>query len=76
MSVSLDTSLYKVSKSWSLSRKVGCVETKITTWDDLAFKLIIRNEYCEKDKDKAKTGQNQARDWKEHEKSKSKTYSS
>ncbi|GKG31922.1 hypothetical protein Tco_0426872, partial [Tanacetum coccineum] len=29
--------------------------------------------YSLKDKNKAKNGQNQARDWKEHEKSKSKT---
>ncbi|GJX99639.1 hypothetical protein Tco_0356658 [Tanacetum coccineum] len=34
------------------------------------------NGYFKKDKDKAKTGQNQARDWKEHEKSKPKTCSS
>ncbi|GJU73580.1 reverse transcriptase domain-containing protein [Tanacetum coccineum] len=39
--VSLDTSLCGVSKSWSLSRKVGMCRDEIATWDDLAFKLII-----------------------------------
>nr|GFB47521.1 hypothetical protein [Tanacetum cinerariifolium] len=41
-----DTSLCGVSKAWSLSSKVGMcrdesrAETKVATWDDLAFKLI------------------------------------
>nr|GFA02921.1 hypothetical protein [Tanacetum cinerariifolium] len=39
-SVSLDTSLCGVSKPGHLAARLGCAETKVVTWDDLAFKLI------------------------------------
>nr|GEZ50970.1 reverse transcriptase domain-containing protein [Tanacetum cinerariifolium] len=35
-----DTSLCEVSKPGYLAAKLGCAETKVVTWDDLAFKLI------------------------------------
>nr|GEZ82680.1 ribonuclease H-like domain-containing protein [Tanacetum cinerariifolium] len=38
--MSPDTSLCGVSKAWYLAAKLGCAETKVATWDDLAFKLI------------------------------------
>nr|GEW34734.1 reverse transcriptase domain-containing protein [Tanacetum cinerariifolium] len=40
MSVSPDTSLCGVSKAGHLPARLGCAETKVVTWDDLAFKLI------------------------------------
>nr|GEY36134.1 hypothetical protein [Tanacetum cinerariifolium] len=39
-SMSPDTSLCRVSKPGHLAARLGCVETKVVTWGDLAFKLI------------------------------------
>ncbi|GJW86188.1 hypothetical protein Tco_0161528 [Tanacetum coccineum] len=39
--MSPDTSLCGVSKACHLAARLGCAETKVATWDDLAFKLII-----------------------------------
>ncbi|GJT23008.1 reverse transcriptase domain-containing protein [Tanacetum coccineum] len=40
-SVRPDTSPLWVPKSHVTSARLGCAETKVATWDDLAFKLII-----------------------------------
>nr|GEV35752.1 reverse transcriptase domain-containing protein [Tanacetum cinerariifolium] len=40
MFVSPNTSLCGVSKAGHLAARLGCAETKVATWDDLAFKLI------------------------------------
>ncbi|GJT64665.1 hypothetical protein Tco_1016145 [Tanacetum coccineum] len=46
--------------------RLGCAETKVATWDDLAFKLIIlRYGYCKNLKKMVKTGQTRARDGEE-----------
>nr|GEZ33820.1 hypothetical protein [Tanacetum cinerariifolium] len=39
-SVSPDTSLCGCQKPGHLAVRLGCAKTKVTTWDDLAFKLI------------------------------------
>nr|GEY17704.1 hypothetical protein [Tanacetum cinerariifolium] len=39
-SMSPDTSLCGCQKSGHLAARFGCAETKVATWDDLAFKLI------------------------------------
>nr|GEY09787.1 putative reverse transcriptase domain-containing protein [Tanacetum cinerariifolium] len=65
LSVSPDTSLCEVSKAWSLSARLGCAETKVATWDDLAFKLmpfeLNVKEYQEKDKIGSKPNKNEKR---------------
>nr|GEU71399.1 reverse transcriptase domain-containing protein [Tanacetum cinerariifolium] len=40
-SVSIDTSLCGCQKPGHLAARLGCAKMKVTTWDDLAFKLII-----------------------------------
>nr|GEV34181.1 hypothetical protein [Tanacetum cinerariifolium] len=50
-------------KPGHLAVRLGCAETKVATWDDLAFKLITLGwkemDIKEKNKIRAKTGQNQ-----------------
>nr|GEV59347.1 hypothetical protein [Tanacetum cinerariifolium] len=41
MSVSLDIISVGCQKPGHLAARLGCAETKVATWDDLAFKLII-----------------------------------
>ncbi|GKA29274.1 hypothetical protein Tco_0715519 [Tanacetum coccineum] len=36
-----DTSLWACQKPGHLAARLGCAKTKVATWDDLAFKLII-----------------------------------
>ncbi|GJQ90479.1 hypothetical protein Tco_0001618 [Tanacetum coccineum] len=48
---------------------MGCAETKVATWDDLSFKLIIlRYRIFTKGQKQSQTEQNRARNWKEREK--------
>ncbi|GKE08009.1 hypothetical protein Tco_1411560 [Tanacetum coccineum] len=39
--MSPDTSLCECQKPGHLAARLGCAETKVATWDDLAFKIII-----------------------------------
>ncbi|GJY43299.1 hypothetical protein Tco_0431512 [Tanacetum coccineum] len=56
-------------KPGHLAARLGCAETKVATWDDLAFKLIIlRCEYCKNHKKTVKTGQTQTRERKSTQK--------
>ncbi|GJS84352.1 hypothetical protein Tco_0750893 [Tanacetum coccineum] len=50
--------------------------TKIVNTNNEEDESIVCNGYSQKDKNKAKTGQNQARDWKERGKPKPKAYAS
>ncbi|GJY84389.1 hypothetical protein Tco_0497765 [Tanacetum coccineum] len=53
-------------KPGHLAARLGCAETKVATWDDLAFKLIIlRYGYSKNRKKTVKTGQTRTRDGKE-----------
>ncbi|GKC40527.1 hypothetical protein Tco_1052911, partial [Tanacetum coccineum] len=50
-------------KPGHLAARLGCVETKVATWDDLAFKLnILRYGYCKNLKNTVKTGQTRTRE--------------
>ncbi|GKB54723.1 hypothetical protein Tco_0905476 [Tanacetum coccineum] len=50
-------------KPGHLAARLGCAETKVATWDDLAFKLIIlRYGYCKNHKKMVKTGQTRTRE--------------
>ncbi|GKF72684.1 hypothetical protein Tco_0208798, partial [Tanacetum coccineum] len=57
------------------TRHVGQCTIKCHKYGKVGHK-ISGNGYSQKDKNKAKTGQNRARDWKEREKPKPKAYAS
>ncbi|GJU63689.1 putative ribonuclease H-like domain-containing protein [Tanacetum coccineum] len=53
-------------KPGHLAARLGCAETKVATWDDLAFKLIILGYgYCKNLKKTVKAGQTRTRERKE-----------
>ncbi|GJT50958.1 hypothetical protein Tco_0977115 [Tanacetum coccineum] len=54
----------------------GIAEDVFVKLGKFHFLADLRNEYSQKDKNKAKTGQNQARDWKERGKPKLKANAS
>ncbi|GKB57460.1 putative ribonuclease H-like domain-containing protein [Tanacetum coccineum] len=71
-----DTSPLWCQKPGHLAARLGCAETKVATWDDLAFKLIgfkvERKQwygYCKNLKKTVKTGQTRTLGRKEHTKS-------
>ncbi|GKA16510.1 hypothetical protein Tco_0696257 [Tanacetum coccineum] len=56
--------------SFMPAARLGCAETKVATWDDLAFKLIILRwnvRILNKGQNKDKTRRNRAREWEERE---------